>query len=567
MNQKAHCGYERDNMYAHTTLASTSLIEEPVYSKQIEQELFEVYFCHFHPFFPVLDKHQILQSQKFDKNSIPYSLKSAIMAISLSNFTNNRQNSVFYYQQALDQMDHTTSLSTVQTLFLLYKYQEMVTPVGTPISSNAIGYLKEAQSILSQLPRLNQGTRDDEFISRAEWLLFIILTFGNSADKRWREALDYCTIPNKKPELTEIEHYDKNELNTTCNFIHLANIALVYSPTICLMSDQNTLFSNLENNYTIDFNNLSFKLEQWKTALPRQITQSLFAHPPNLYSVQDISKNSSFTTYICLIYDILSLLIAIHQPNQQHDLSKMALAICFRAHCLTVGDMEPSRFSRLASIQGSRLISFGLTLALQTQSYCHQKLTQQQEALKNFQSCCSLAFQIFDEISLSPQLYMTIQAFRNQIESEAPEKQGNYITHTNMLDSNSSSESSRTFSSSSAVDSNYFYNMTTTTVTPTSQQVSHPEQNNTNGEWQQYTSYTTHDNFQSSWDTSDYQVPQDNMPITPTLQHADNPSPVIVIDSCFEQSFGLSVMVSNPYNFINNHPTELLYDSKSCRSN
>lgn len=554
MNQKAHCGYERDNLYAHTALISHA-DPNPVYSKQLETDLFNLYFVHIHPFFPVLDKHHILQLLRFDNSSIPFSLISVVMAVAL-HFTHDSGDSVLYYQQALDGLDHTTSLATVQTLLLLYKYQEMVTPVGTPISSFSIGYLKEAQSILSQLPRSQQEGRTDEFRSRAQWLLYIILTFGNIADKRWRDTLDYCTIPDRKPELTEIEHYDKNELNTTCNLIQLVNLALVYSPTICLISDQNTLFAS-SHHFMPDFLNYAAILEQWKEALPQHIAASLFSH--QLYSVQDVSKNTSFTTHLCLIHDILTLLLTINQPTQHAGLSRLALAVCYRAHCLTVGDMEPSTFSCVASIQGSRLVSFGLTLALQAQSYCHEKQLGD-DAVKNYHSCCALAFQIFERISLSPQLYLTVSTFRTQMESKAMD-QPPYITHS-MIDTSPSTSSGHGSQSAyqttnSTVDSGYFYNMTTTTP-----QVHHAPPPPNTGEWQHYTTYTTHHEFvtpQQGTDTN-YQFVPDAMPVTPTFQHAE---PVIV-DSYFDQSFGPTVVTSSPFH---HHPSmEILYDAKSCRT-
>ncbi|KAG2209839.1 hypothetical protein INT47_001988, partial [Mucor saturninus] len=569
MDAKAHCSYERDNIYAHTTL--TNYGEEPVYSKQSEHEIFDVYFGHFHPFFPLLDKHQILQSLRFD--NMPLSLSLAIMAIASCHFTHTDTNAAFYYTKAIDTLDHSPCLSSVQTLFLLYKYGEMVTPVGTPISSLTIGYLKEAQSILAQLPTQlpnqnnSDSARQDEFRSRAQWLIYITLSFGNIADQRWREALDYCIIPTKKPELTEIEHYDKNELNTTCNLIQLANLALIFSPTVCFMADQNTLFATNMNDFLPEFLNYATRLERWKAALPPPIAHSLYTN--HLYTVQDGTKSPSFTTYLCLIHDIISLLVTIHQPDRHAHLSRLALAVCYRAHCLTVGDLAPSTFSRVASIQGSRLVTFALTLALQTQSYC-EKNNLSLEAHKNYEACCDLTFQIFDQISLSPQLYMTINALRAQRESEAAAAAATLLTSEQIENRSSGREERPHYSTQSSYSSNES-NYTSTTdysyYTPIPQP-SHTSTRNTQttsmtGDWQTYSHYTT-SNYDSLIETQ-YEMMQDTaMPTTPTFQHTE---PTVIIDSYYSLPMSDSRRMTGPVvassYFYHHEPLEVLYDAKS----
>ncbi|GAA5802357.1 hypothetical protein HPULCUR_007821 [Helicostylum pulchrum] len=566
LNQKAQCGFEKDNVYSNAL--SLTIDHLPVYSTQFEHELFQVYFTHVHPFFPILDKYDILQSLGFD--SLPCSLRWAAIAITISNFTNiNKYDSNQYYQHALHKLDHTPTLYTVQTLLLLYKYQELNTPVGIPLSSAAIGHLKQAQSILSQ------WSPKDEFVCRAKWILFIILSMSNPADKRTTNTLDYYFPPNNLPALTDTEQYDEIDVNTTDNLIHLCNITSIYSRTMSLISETNTLFSN-KNNHTNDFNELSNGLKVWKTTLPEHIARFFNDDASILYATQShIPKSTSFIAYLCLIHDILDLLISANQPNQ-HDLSKMAYSVFFRAHHFTVADLQPSRFSRLASIHGSRIVSFGLTLALQAQAY-HDR----NKETEKFSAYFSIAYQIFDQIPLSPQLYMTIQAFQTQMQSKKQlEQHQDYALNNNAgihgrLDSNSSSGSS---GNSSNDTTSYFYTAITTTTNPSSLQ----QTNESNG-WQNYhSSYSTNNNnFHSSWSNPTYYSPPQediySMPMTPTCEPTEinrldinTPSSFSAMDSYFQPQvnvFEPSVMVSmGPSDFINSYPIERSYNSKSCNT-
>ncbi|KAL9545327.1 hypothetical protein MBANPS3_007201 [Mucor bainieri] len=450
MDQKGRCSYEKqDNgIYNHLTMASSSSVssspmqELPTYTKQMEQELFDIYFCYVHPFYPILDRYYMIQAMKYDSESIPTSLKLALMAVSF-HFSPQQQDVEFmaaaYYQHASMQLDHTPSLPSLQTLFLLYKYQELVTPVGTSLSDTAVGYLQEMQAMITQLQQQPESDNDhvvwstqDEYVCRASWIVFIIVAFSSTADDRWRNMLDCCGHRTRFPSLTETEHYDNGELNTFCNFKHLIKIALLYSQSLSLISDDSSLFVNADHP---EFVKLAQGLDTWKSSLPSRIMLALNADPPILYSAQnhsvanidhDSSKSGSYTSYICLVHDILDLIISIHRSSTSGaptseglDIFKKASQVCYRAHSFTVGDIQTPHYSRLASIQGSRIVSFGLTLALQAQSYVHEKTCG--KSLKNarqYYSSCSLSFQIFDDMLLSPQLYMAIQTLRAQLDAK-----------------------------------------------------------------------------------------------------------------------------------------------------
>ncbi|KAL9543203.1 hypothetical protein PS6_009405 [Mucor atramentarius] len=440
MDQKGRCSYEKQGnaIYSHMTMVSSPIHELPAYTKQMEQELFDVYFCYVHPFYPILDRYYILQAMKYDAESIPTSLKLAVMAVSL-HFTHQQQDSdimaAAYYQHASMQLDHTPCLASLQTLFLLYKYQELITPVGSSLPNIAVNYLKEIQTMINQLQQpevdndRNVWSTHDEFVCRASWIVFIIITFSSTADDSWRNMLDCCAHRSRFPSLTETEHYDNGELNIFCNFKHLIKIALLYSQTLSLISDESSLFVKADHP---EFIKIAQNLDAWKSSLPSRIALALAVDPSTLHSdqnssianiAQDSSQSGSYTSYICLVHDILDLIISIHrsstsesQATKDLDIFKKASQVCYRAHSFTVGDMQTPRFARLAAIQGGRIVSFGLTLALQAQSHVHER--NGDTSLKNakqYYSSCSLSFQIFDDMLLSPQLYMAVQTLRAQL--------------------------------------------------------------------------------------------------------------------------------------------------------
>lgn len=600
MDQRGHCSYEKHDtiIYNHIALTSSPVHELPPYTKQMEQELFDIYFCYVHPFYPILDRYYILQALKYDSESIPTSLKLAIMAISL-HFTQQQQQqdsdimAATYYQHASIQLDHTPCLASLQTLFLLYKFQELITPVGSSLSTVAVNYLKEIQAMINQLqqPTINNEgvvwSAHDEFVCRASWVVFIIITFSSTADDRWRNMLDCCAHSSKFPSLTETEHYDTGELNIFCNFMHLIKIALLYSQTLSLISDQSSLFINADHP---EFIKLAQGLDVWKSSLPNRVTLALTADPPILYSAQnhsiagiaqDSSKSGSFTSYICLIHDILDLVISIHRTStsefvanaQDLDIFKKASQVCYRAHSLTVGDMQAPHFSRLASIQGSRIVSFGLTLALQTQSHIYEK--NEEKSLNNakkYYSCFSLSFQIFDDMLLSPRLYMAIQTLRAQLDAKeqlnlSDRHQQQYDQSPLNSSSNSSAQSTpginledpyqqrreygftrsvtNTTSSHDESANAYFYSSANNQHNTNKHSQHQPEQESSHYQTQeqQWQGYNSSYNTTDSWPNNQAQIQNSNY----YSSKGDEYSNSIPITPSFEKDFGMSTPPIDAY--------------------
>ncbi|KAI8880257.1 hypothetical protein K501DRAFT_335519 [Backusella circina FSU 941] len=429
IDSKGHCEYEKDisTVYVHVTLPSSSTTSLPCYTEELKHELFDCYFEYVHPFYPLLDKYSVLQAVHNNKTALSQSFKAAIMALAL-HFSSHHDKSIAtaYYQYALNHLNHydEPSLSNMQTFLLLYKYQEVITPVGTPLSSVALSHLKEALQILEQMhqnPR-NNWTIQDEFLCRAHWILYMNLVFSNLADPRTRALADSCATPLHLPALTEIEQYNKEELGTTCNFVYLANITTLFSQTATLISDYDcsTSSSPFRQRQFID---LATGLDNWRKSLPDSILYSLSADQTKLYSnhqeerqCNEPPSSSAFISYLCLIYSILHLMISHYSSlPTPHDLSDPALEICYRANC-----MMRDPLSRMASVHGNRLVSFAVTLGMQL--YQFAKFSTRKYANGHFEAACSLVvYRIYDQLSLSSQLYLAIQSFKNKFELKTSE--------------------------------------------------------------------------------------------------------------------------------------------------
>ncbi|OBZ89516.1 hypothetical protein A0J61_02442 [Choanephora cucurbitarum] len=422
IDHQGYCGYEKHGSILNTHLLLGSVLHElPTYTKQFEQELFDVYFCYVHPCYPILDRYSISQTLRYDNNAIPLSLKWAVMAIALR-FTKQYPDanliSIAYHQHACIELDgKEPSLFTLQTLFLLYKYQELLTPVGMPMTAAALTYLRHIQAMIPEVQQqLNENSStwplQDEMLCRASWILLIIVSMSSPADSRFSELMDYCTTPTRKPVLTETEHYDKTELQTACNLIQLINLTLLFSRGICLLSNHASLFV-----YGDDpkFNLLASDLEEWKAALPPSISAEFVNQQQHPFYDASSHPASTFMAYICLIHDILQLILAIQQPSAHHAeyVVSKAFQLSYRAYQFCVHDMH---LSKLAFIQGSRLIAYGLTIAYQSLYYCYAE--QQEQHRQTFLECRSLIFQTFESLHLIPQLFMALQTLNNQLDAK-----------------------------------------------------------------------------------------------------------------------------------------------------
>lgn len=561
LDSRGFCTFEKHTNFVYNPM-TFNMNNIPNYSHQFKQDLFHIYFEHVHPFFPVLNRLYVLQSSE----ALPLSLQWSIMAIALHFTDNQYQNThmlaATFHNHASLQLDTTPDLLTIQTLLLLYKYQEIITPVGTSLPTIALEYLKQAQTMLPE----EQGspwTTTDEFLCRANWILFITVSLNNTTDERWRDL--QCAAPCRPPTISDTEQCD---INITYNLIHLIDITLLFSQTLGFVQEKSTLF----NAGHPEFAELASNLNVWKSTLPSHIALSLSADPPNLYSAQnhghDNSKTTSFISYLCLVYDIVDLVISLHQPALV-DISKKALCVSYRAHSLTIGDMHSSGYSRLACIQGSRIVCYGLTLAIQAQAHYLRKKQDKCtfEDSKRLHSICSLSFQILSDVMLSPELYMTVQSLYKKIikKDDATPKKDTFAC----------------IQENRSLSQDYVY--TTSTQDKPLEQQSSPQQDQQQQPFYLYNPEEdrTWQNYTYQWCPSYYEA--NNMPITPTLTQEFHPSvthpsftpepitpPTMNMDSYFQPLTSLhhttesTVAIASPgFSVVSLLPIQ---NSKSCKN-
>jgi hypothetical protein len=584
----------------HVTLSGGTAL--PFYSKQLEMELFDCYFDHVHPLYPVLNKYEVLQDIRLDKMTLGLAFKSAVMALALLfSDQHDRNMAASFYQYVLNSLevdDEKPYLEQIQTLLLLYKYQEVITPVGTPLSSVAISHLRDALRLIDQFNResINQFTIQDEFVCRAHWILYLNLTFSNAADPRINSIAKCCAPPARLPCLTEMEQYNKVELGTTCNLVYLVNITILFSQVMYLIEDSVPTSSKHAR-----FRDLTNRLDAWKKSLPehilvfltdptlQQFYQQNGSSSPSLSSEQSCSNPpTSFITYLCLVYTLLRLMIVnFGSMPVPHDLSEITLSLCYKAHALTA--IGKTNDSFLASIQGSRLVSFALTLGLQLYQctkYNPKDIQPHNLYPRNDQKlndCCTLISTVFDQLSISPQLYMAVQSFKGRLGLALKKSSPNnstsldYAIYNNNTNSNSNCDSDTRNSNSDHSNRQYgsYYlppmnsNLSSESIGSYSIETNpphHQEQYSESQSWSQYSNnnqWSGSNNHSLAWEMMvDNERPREDffqMPLTPTFDMPSNP---LIITHSNSQSHQQNTAISLlPFDSI---PSEHYY-RESCR--
>ncbi|KAG1051996.1 hypothetical protein G6F43_005837 [Rhizopus delemar] len=576
VDSKGHCTFEKDmsSAYVHLNLMTTA--DSVLYcSNQLEDELFEIYFAYLHPFYPILDSYNTLQALKYNRDNFQPALKWIILALALhfhspATVDNCEYTAATYYQYALTQMDYIPCLVNIQTLLLMYKYQEIITPIGVPFSIEAIQHLKEAKIMIDQISPNSDlpvpWTMENEFVCRASWIWYINLSFSNLADPRCKDMISFAVPPSRLPSLTDTEQYDKTSLNITCNFLHLISLTIIYSQTTCFISNNATLFSSTDHPA---FSKIVAQLQVWHRTLPNHLLSSLSADPPPSYPAQPIpleedgSKTASFVAYLGLIRDTLELLFVLHQHPFPG--AKSALDLATRAQRLTLNDPHLSRF---ASIQGNRLIVYGLALALQALQYDAQ--CNQSDKVKNrIDSFMDLAIQILHQIPVSSKLSMAIQDMKHPF----PQNNCSSVHYPtikepsvfyNTTSAPTSDRSMSAYDESHDIDHTQSYQPSSTS-TITSDTHHHHQQQNHHHSWNSYQwdcgtsqGYDSHLLQDSKYRFSNMQDAR----TPPTEQHT---SPRIVHDNYFQSKTREMqiLMAPMPQDIIN--PSFEFYPSKSCK--
>lgn len=317
----------------NTTVAMTA---EP--TKELEDTLFHIYFAFVHPAYPLLFKQCILDIHSKDKYLLSHSLRYAIM--SLSSIYHNNEYSMAFYQLAKDHINIASPellsirLDTVQTLLLLYKYTEIafITP--------DVRYLELAKVILKQL-NSSLMFQQQEMINRARWILFASVGLSNLSDPGFNKLYSEIDLPTHLPQPLKEEHNEDAFWN---KFSQVLNLSVLYSHTIQ---------SIITGASDIDIHQFMSMRQHWYDSLNPSAQSALICENGQVIDILPL--------YTAIIYDMLYLLLLLHQ---QHQIKRgITIETAYRLQRMIYKWVTHAQF--ISAIQSKRMAVFGLLLCLQ----------------------------------------------------------------------------------------------------------------------------------------------------------------------------------------------------------
>lgn len=335
-------GYETNPIDTPPKQCLQQAISEP--SISLETKLFELYFDHVHPAYPVLLKQSIMNIHSQDRLLLSRSLRYAIMALGSHHFPSNTLPS-FYSVARQEISTLTPRLDSVQTLLLLYKHDEIHTSSG-----HGIYFLERAQKMIGQIQSLIP--QHQEMINRARWILFGSIGFSNLSDLNFNKLYTMIDLPLELPQALA-EELDEND---TCSahfhvnrFAQIANLSVLYSHTVQSMITGSTC-------HLICLKQFKEIRQHWHDSL-HPITQSrLVSLCPT-----DEEEIDIMILYSAVLYDMLYLLLLSHYHlESEWDRIETAYRLQRMVHTLVI------RSSFSSAIQSRRMSCFALMLCLQT---------------------------------------------------------------------------------------------------------------------------------------------------------------------------------------------------------
>lgn len=313
-------------------------------SINLESKLFELYFDHVHPAYPVLLKQSIMNIHSQDRLLLSRGLRYAIMALGSHYFPSHSLPS-FYSTARQEASALTPRLDSVQTLLLLYKHDEIHTSSG-----HGIYFLERAQKMIGQIQSL--VPQHQEMINRARWILFGSIGFSNLSDPNFNKLYTMIELPLELPQALA-EELDEN---VTCSahlyvnrFAQIANLSVLYSHTVQSMITNSTC-------HLICLKQFKEIRQHWHDSQHPIIQSRLVSLCPT-----DEEEIDIMILYSAVLYDMLYLLLLSHYHLEaEWDRIKTAYRLQRMVHTLVM------RSSFSSAIQSRRMCCFALMLCLQT---------------------------------------------------------------------------------------------------------------------------------------------------------------------------------------------------------
>lgn len=362
-------GYEVNQLITFTdenavdqpiSLLDINSFQEP--SLQLESKLFDIYFQHVHPAFPVLLKQSVLNIHSQDRLLLSKTLRYAIMTIACHFYpetastpyayphnqdvsSNNTAAASYFYDIARKELEATAftkKLDVVQSLLLLYKHNEIMYKDGTR-------YLEQAQDLVSQISSM--VPQQQEMINRTRWVLFGIIGLSNLSDSRYSYMYKKVDLPVELPQALQEEIKDDNSAQQHVNrFAQIANLSVLYSHTVQSLITCSTT-------HLICLTQFKEIRQHWHDSL-HPVTQS------KLLTNQDQEQDIDIMIlYSAILYDMLYLLLVLHYRLIETEWESIETA--YRLQRMVHNWVTRSSF--MSTVQCRRMASFALMLSLQLQ--------------------------------------------------------------------------------------------------------------------------------------------------------------------------------------------------------
>ncbi|KAI9027114.1 hypothetical protein CLU79DRAFT_885467 [Phycomyces nitens] len=333
-----------------------------------EHMLVESYFERVHPSYPILHRSTVLHMSRTNYHAIFPALRYAILAVScyLESEASRNQDmvklSAYFYHQSKTRIDsdHRVNLSVAQTLLLLYKYNEIITPAGTCLPTSAFVFMSRVNIILEQIGSLTSGMSSDynSLVSRTHWVFYANLCLSNLAELRWSNMLKKAYHPIVLPSALEADFNDPRECQEIADFVQLLKISILYSQVQCFMNSTSNESAALESAHS-SFAAFEHANGLWMESLPVHLSanfESLEAFEPS----EQLTSKSSIIFYLHILHNIIQM-HSIINSKQDNTSSRLFTLSTQTYHYVSLFYTKENK----GLVQSNRIVAYALALAFQ----------------------------------------------------------------------------------------------------------------------------------------------------------------------------------------------------------
>ncbi|KAL0093404.1 hypothetical protein F4703DRAFT_1705388, partial [Phycomyces blakesleeanus] len=345
------------------------LESNPSSQYSFEHMLVESYFDRVHSSYPILHKSSVLNMSRTDYHTIFPALRYAILAVScyLESEASRNQDmvklSAYFYNQSKTRVenDHRINLSVAQTLLLLYKYNEIITPAGTSLPTSAFVFMSRVNIILEQLGSFTNDMSSDynKLVCRTHWVFYANLCLSNLAELRWSNMLKKAHHPHILPSVLEADFNDPRECQEITDFVQLLKISVLYSQVQCFMDSPSNEPAAWPSGYS-NFATFENANSLWVKSLPPHISAS-FDTVTNFDSSEQLTSKSPIIFYLHILYNTIQMHSIINSKQDSNTSARLFTLSTQTYHYVSLFYSKENS----GILQSNRIVAYALALAFQ----------------------------------------------------------------------------------------------------------------------------------------------------------------------------------------------------------